>query len=107
MSTKNCTLCRSLPRELMSRPRDKGNRVELLALAELPGAIKISRMYVKGDDLRWLGRLVQVKALAQGWKLLYRWLPDGGLLMLKADRKPFLVVLTAQTLRELMAGKRE
>ena len=85
--------------------RDKGNRIELLAKAELPGAVKISRMYQPGDDLRWLGRLVQVKGRAAAWKLLERWLPEDGLLMLKADRRPFLVVMRPQTLRELMRGE--
>lgn len=82
--------------------RDKGNRVELLAVAELPGARKVSRMYVPGDDLEWLGRPIEVKGRASAWKLLERWLPAGGLLMLKADRRPFLVVMRPDTLRELM-----
>ena len=80
--------------------------MELLATTALGwlGARKVSRMYRPGPDLELAnGMPVEVKARATGWKLLERWLPEDGLLMLKADRRPFLVVMRPETLAKLMS----
>ena len=83
--------------------RDKGARRELEA-ARLIGATKISRMYGPGPDLKLPdGRYVEVKAQADGWKKLHRWLDDDAqILMLKADYKPWLVTMTIGTFLDIM-----
>jgi len=73
--------------------RSKGNRREL-EIAKLLGATKISYMYNPGPDLQMPdGRYVEVKARAEGFKTLYKWLDDdASILALKADRKGWLIV---------------
>ncbi len=73
--------------------RSKGNRREL-EIAKLLGATKVSRMYLPGPDLQMPdGRWVEVKARADGFKQLHKWLDDdASILCLKADRKGWLVV---------------
>jgi hypothetical protein len=73
--------------------RDKGNRREL-EIAKLLGAEKVSGMYRAGPDLQMPdGRWVEVKARADGFRELYKWLDDdASILCLKADRKGWLVV---------------
>ena len=77
----------------MPDSRAKGNRREL-EVAVLLGATKISRMYKPGPDLQMPdGRWVEVKARADGFKQLYKWLDDdASILALKADRKGWLIV---------------
>ena len=88
--------------------RDKGARRELEG-ARLIGATKISRMYGPGPDLKLPdGRFVEVKALANGWKKLHRWLSDDAqILMLKADRQPWLVTMTLETYLDLIDEAKE
>ena len=47
---------------------------------------------------------VECKALANGWRTLHKWLkPDNiDILSLKADNRPPLVVMTEDTLAEIM-----
>ena len=80
--------------------RDKGRRAELEA-AEALGAEKVSRAGYEGHDLEWEGRLVEVKRRASGFKSLYKWLEDVQMLMLRADRLPWLVVMTPEELLDL------
>jgi len=84
-----------------SKSRDKGARRELEAAKAL-GASKISRMRQKGPDLLYGDRYVEVKALKDGWKLIYKWLSnDASLLMLKADRKPWLITMSIDEFHDL------
>jgi hypothetical protein len=83
------------------RSRDKGNRTEraIVRLIQASGidAAKISRVCTPGADLRLsvlgVDRAVEVKCRAAGFRKLYDWLNDHGLLIVKADRQEPLVVL--------------
>lgn len=81
--------------------RDKGGRREREAAALL-SAIKVSGMYRPGPDLLWKGRDVEVKARAEGFKELHKWLRNAGVLMLKTDHKPWLIVMEYDTFRDLL-----
>ena len=83
------------------KSRDKGGYREREA-AKLLGAEKVSRMYQPGPDLLWRGRGVEVKARADGFKELHKWLKDAQLLMLKSDRKPWLIVIPYDEFRDLL-----
>jgi len=85
-----------------SKSRDKGARRELEAAKAL-GASKISRMRQKGPDLLYGDRYVEVKAKADGWKLIYKWLAkdDVHLLMLRADYKPWLIAMSIDEFHDL------
>ena len=75
------------------RSRQKGARVER-SIADLLGARKVSRSGYTGPDLELPdGRTVEVKARADGFRQLYRWLQDSNMLVVKADRREPLVVL--------------
>ena len=87
------------------RSRDKGNRVERAIVRALQNAgLGAERVPLSGSaggsycgDLTVpvLGRdmVVEVKARADGFRELYAWLENRDVLMLKADRRPVLVVL--------------
>lgn len=85
--------------------RRKGARGEREA-AEALGATKISRAYQPGEDLDWRGRAVEVKRRADGFKSLYKWLDDAGLVMMRADRKDWLVAMRVEELLDLMEEAR-
>ena len=83
--------------------RDKGARAEL-EVARLLGATKVSRMYQPGPDLQMPdGRWVEVKRRKKAWSRLYDWLSDDAqILALRADREPWLVVMTLGTFLDIM-----
>lgn len=92
--------------------RDKGARRER-EFAKLIGGTRVPLSGAMGGaysndvtgglfgDLR-----VEVKARADGWKQIYDWLLDErekpDILALKADKKPWLVVMTLDMLRRLL-----
>lgn len=82
--------------------RDKGARRERELAALLPGAQKISGYMRPGPDLLWRGRMIEVKARSDGFKQLYGWLADAQLLAVKADRRPWLIVLEIDELLDLL-----
>ena len=66
------------------------------------GAQKISGMYQEGADLMYGERYIEVKARAKGWAMLHRWLEDdASILMLKADREPWLICMNIETFLDL------
>lgn len=87
----------------MSRKeRDKGARREREIASLLPGAQKVSRAWAEGPDLSWLNRDVEVKARKDGWKLVYRWLEGAKILVTKADRRPWLVMMEVDELLDII-----
>ena len=90
-----------------NRSRGKGARREYEARDLLPGSTKISRAYKEGPDIHWRDLDVEVKARADGWRELHKWLKNAGLLMLKADRRPWLIVLEYSTFMDLLDEKEE
>ncbi len=86
-----------------SRSRNKGAAAER-EVARLLGAKKVSRMYQPGPDLVMSdGRMVEVKRRKDSWRELYRWLADDAqLLALRADREPWLVVMTVDTFLDML-----
>lgn len=94
-------------------PRRKGNRVERVILAELRAAgLEAKRVPLSGSVAGYLGDLtvnladrelcVEVKARAD-FKTLYGWLEGRDALILKADRKKPLLVLTLSSALALLA----
>ncbi|ARC32121.1 MULTISPECIES: hypothetical protein [Bacillus cereus group] len=88
--------------------RDKGMRRErefasLIGGARVPlsGAIDGYSNDVKGLGLEW-----EVKARKEGFKTLYNWLEDEreqpDALAIKADRKPWLVVMPLDTFLKMV-----
>jgi len=81
--------------------RDKGQRRER-EFARLVGGEKVPLSgAIKGysNDVKMPnGKRVEVKARADGWKEIYKWIEDErekpDLLALKADRKQWLIVMT-------------
>jgi hypothetical protein len=87
------------------RSRRKGVRIEL-AIAKLIGARKVSRAYQAGHDLELaLGDdrtlRIECKARADGFGMLYRWLDDRDVLIVKADHKEPLVVVRLSLAAEI------
>jgi GTPase SAR1 family protein len=91
------------------KSRDKGARREL-EFSKLIDGTKVPLSGAMGgefsNDVHGLGLQFEVKARKDGFKTIYNWLlderekPDA--LALKADRKPWLVVMTLQQFMELM-----
>ena len=61
-------------------------------------------MYGPGPDLKLPdGRFVEVKARSKGFRELHKWLADDAqILMLKADRQPWLVTMTLETYLDIL-----
>jgi len=91
------------------RSRDKGSRAERAVLALLQqsafAAEKVSGMYRPGEDisvpLLGVDRTVEVKCRATGFGRLYSWLEQRDFLIVKSDRREFLVVLPLRTALEI------
>ncbi len=86
------------------KSRDKGARMEREIASLLPGAEKISGMYRPGADVAWRGLEIEVKARADGFKFDYRHLRDVQILAKRADRQPWLLVMTVDVLLDLING---
>ena len=92
------------------RPYDKGRRLER-ELAALLGGQRVPLSGAAGGryagDVVALGLRWQAKAEANGWRRLYRWLEGADALALRADRRPWLVVMPIHTfLTVLEQGRR-
>ncbi len=95
-------------------PRRKGDRVEREVLARLrEGGLEARRVPLSGSAPGWEGDLVvrlpglgEVRAEVKARKRfgLEAWLEGRGLLLLKPDRKPPLVVLRLEDFLRLVAG---
>ncbi|MBI3967366.1 MAG: hypothetical protein HY329_17165 [Chloroflexi bacterium] len=88
--------------------RDKGARREL-EFAKLVGGQRVPLSGAAGghfgEDVRLPnGWLAQCKARADGWRTLYADLGQADLLALKADRRPWLVVVPLGHFLELLGG---
>ena len=87
--------------------RDKGNRRER-EFARLIGGRRIPLSGAANgypNDVEGLGMKFEVKSRKDGFKQIYKWLlsedkPDA--LALKADRKPWLVVMTLEKFMEFV-----
>ena len=92
--------------------KDKGNRREREFARLIGGRRTPLSGAVEGypNDVEGLGMKFEVKARKDGFKQIYKWLlsedkPDA--LALKADRKPWLVVMTLDRFLELMNIEKE
>lgn len=87
------------------RPYRKGVRAER-ELARRLGGERVPLSGAAGGryagDVVALGLTWQVKVEADGWRRLYRWLEAADALALKADRRPWLVVLPLETFLRLV-----
>ena len=82
------------------RPYRKAARAER-ELARLLGGERVPLSGAAGGSYAGnvvaMGLTWQVKVEADGWRRLYRWLDAADALALKADRRPWLVVLPIHT----------
>ena len=92
--------------------KDKGNRREREFARLIGGRRTPLSGAVEGykNDVEGLGWEWEVKARKDGFKTLYNWLlsdshPDA--LALKADRKPWLVVMTLEKFLELIESEQK
>lgn len=100
-----------------ARSRTKGKRGEreIVALARTYGldAERTWQTAQSGDpdtrrcDVRIAGRASQVKVQAEGFKALYDALEGVEMAFVRADRRPWLVVLKAEEYLRLLAAPRE
>lgn len=96
--------------------RDKGQRNERLFVADAQAAgLDAERIPLSGamkgsyaGDVRVSGYLGEVKVRADGFKTIYDWLNHDGadFLALRADRKPWLVVVPFELFTKLVKGER-
>jgi len=88
-------------REIVQRFIDIGLHAEKVPLSGAAGGSF-------SGDLLVDGRRVEVKARKDGtgFKLLYRWLGDNDFLVCKQDRTEPLVIMTIQTLGDLLGEKK-
>ncbi len=87
--------------------RDKGLRAER-EFAKLMGGERVPLSGAAGGsfsgDVEAQGLRFECKARADGFKQLYAWLDGSDALALKADRRPWLIVVPLEKWRELTAG---
>ena len=85
--------------------RDKGARAER-ELAKLLGGERVPLSGAAGGsyvgDVKALGLTWEAKVRGDGFKQLYAWLNGKDALAVKADRKPWLVVMPLETWLERM-----
>src|SRR5690606_38300400 len=92
------------------RSRDKGARAErefakLISGERVPLSGAAGGSYtgdVVGLGLRW-----EVKRRADGFRSLYDWLEGKDALAVRADRRPWLVVMPLETLLEIVEARSE
>lgn len=88
------------------RSKQKGNRTER-EFARLIGGRRVPLSGAvdgyKGDVIG-LGMTWECKARRDGFKQLYTWLEKADALAVKADRRPWLVILPANRFLELVQG---
>jgi len=86
-------------------PRRKGIKAER-EFCRLTGAQRVPLSGAAGGeysgDARWLGLLWQIKREKNSWRTLYRVLETHDALAVRADRKPWLVVMPLSTFQELL-----
>ena len=93
--------------------RNKGYRgeyklVKLLQKAGIPAKrvpLSGATEFAKGDIVIKDRYKAEVKLRKDGFKELYRWLDGNDFLFVKADRKPYLVIMTFDTFIEKWVGK--
>ncbi len=88
------------------KSREKGRRGELELSHILDDATKISRAGYVGPDLTWRDRDIEVKRRKDDFKRDYQWLENAQILFKRADRKPWLVTMTLDTLQDLLDEER-
>lgn len=93
------------PQAIGRRNRDKGregeNEFAAIIGGERTSESGSSRTDVVGLGLRWECK----RRRNEAFKQLYGWLDGKDAVAVRADRKPWLVVLTVDRLLELMGGK--
>lgn len=82
--------------------RRKGRIGENELAARLPGARRISAPGLPGPDVIWRDRDVEVKRRKDGFVFDYTHLEDAQILCKRADRKPWLMVATIDTILDLL-----
>ena len=88
-------------RELQKGKRREREVARLLGGQRVPLSGSVGGPF-GGDILLPNGWRVEVKARRDGFKSLYLWLQNADVLLLKADRRPWLVVLPLETFKELL-----
>jgi hypothetical protein len=94
--------------------RRKGNRIELDTLHKLQDAgivaEKLSYAYKKTHDINVVmfdrKKKMEIKCRANGFTTIYKWLEPVDLLVLRRDRSEPLVVMSLNTLIEMINGPR-
>jgi hypothetical protein len=86
-------------------PKSKGDRAEREVIKLFGGERTFwqpEQGEQRGDiiNMPYLGRC-EVKIRYDGFKQLYKWLADNGGLFVRADRKPWLVVMPAKDLKAI------
>lgn len=89
-------------------PRRKGTRAER-ELARLLGGERVPLSGSAGGshsgDVVALGLKWEAKVRRDGFKQLYAWLEGRDALAVRADRKPWLIVMPLDTFRRLCGGR--
>ena len=97
---------------MSSSQKRKGYRIEhqLVVLLKQNG-INAKRVPLSGAQKDFSGDVIindemigEVKARRSSFKSLYKWLTDRDVLFVKADRKPFLVVMPLEVFIKLVGG---
>jgi len=90
--------------------RDKGLRAER-ELAKLLDGERVPLSGAAGGsytgDVIAHGLRFEAKVRADGFKQLYEWLGTNDALAVKADRKPWLIVMTLDKWQEVVASERQ
>ncbi|MFO7325979.1 MAG: hypothetical protein DIU62_009705 [Pseudomonadota bacterium] len=86
-------------------PYRKGRKAEQ-EFCRLTGAERVPLSGAAGGehsgDAKWLGLLWQIKREKDSWRTLYRVLETHDALAVRADRKPWLVILPLATFQRLI-----
>ncbi|PMQ02383.1 MAG: hypothetical protein CBR30_01705 [Dictyoglomus sp. NZ13-RE01] len=93
------------------KSKRKGYRIEYELVKKLnERGINAKRIPLSGGS--WLkgdilidNFICEVKARANGFREIYKWLEDKDFLFIKADRKDYLVVMSLDKFINLMRGK--
>lgn len=99
MRKRNSVDSRTKGKRAEYQVRDRFQRLGLRAeRVPLSGSSRL----LKGDVALSGGLKVEVKSRKDDFRRIYRWLKDSDILVLKSDRKPYLVVMTFEALENLI-----
>jgi len=92
-------------RDLVNILKGLGYDAKRVPLSGASTGFKGDVLFKRPDDTVW--QTIEAKVRAKGFKQIYDWLPDDGVLCIKRDRSDWLMVMPIAKFQELVKGEKD